>query len=134
MGFTDRAVLVLTAEHSPNVALSARNLQDVAVMRYADASTYDILKADAVVIEEAALGGSLESGAAYTHALPARKAKRAPKAAAEAPAPKPAAKKAAAKKAPAAKAAKPAAKKAAAPKQAAKKTAAKKAAPKKKKG
>jgi large subunit ribosomal protein L4 len=138
MGFTDRAVLVLTAGHSPNVVLSARNLQDVAVMRFADASTYDILKADAVVIEEAALGGSLESGAAYVHEAPAARPKRAPKVAAEAKAEvaakKPAAKKAAAKKAPAAKA-KPAAKPAAAKrKPAAKKTTAKKAAPKKKKG
>jgi len=135
MGLLDHAVLVLTAEHSPNVMLSARNLQDVEVMRYQDASTYDILKADAVVIEEPALGGSLESGAAYTHAAPAPKAKKVPKAkaAAEAPARKPAAKKAAAKR-PAAKKAKPKAKKPAAKKAPAKKTAAKKAAPKKKKG
>jgi large subunit ribosomal protein L4 len=136
MGLADRTVLVLTAGHSPNVVLSARNLQDVAVMRYADATTYDILKAEAVVIEEPALGGSLESGAAYVHEAPAAKPKRAPKAeAAEVPAKKPAAKKAAARHA----AAKPAAakapaKKAAAKKTAAKKTAAKKAAPKKKKG
>jgi len=146
MGLTSQAVLVLTAEHSPNVALSARNLQDVAVMRYADASTYDILKADAVVIEEPALGGSLELGAAYAHAAPAPKAKREPKVAAEASARKLAAMKTAAKKAPAAKAAKKsaakknAAKKSAAKKSAtkkapaAKKPAAKKAAPKKKKG
>ncbi len=138
LGLTSRAVLVLTAEHSPNVVLSARNLQDVAVMRYADASTYDILKADAVVVEEPALGGSLASGAAYTHAVPEPKAKRAAPRRAEAKA-KPAAKQAPAKKAPAAKAvkakaAKPAAKKAAAKKPAAKKPAAKKAAPKKKKG
>jgi large subunit ribosomal protein L4 len=139
MGLQGRAVLVLTAEHSPNVVLSARNLQDVAVMRYAEASTYDILKADAVVIEEPALGGSLESGAAYVHEVPAAKPKRAPKAAAAEAPPKQAAakaaaaKKAAAKKAPAAKAKAPA-KKAAAKKPAAKKTAAKKAAPKKKKG
>ena len=140
LGLASRAVLVLTAEHSPNVVLSARNLQDVAVMRYADASTYDILKADAVVVEESALGGSLESGAAYAHAAPVPKAKRAAprRAVAEA---KPAAKKPAAKKAPAAKAVKakaakrPAAKKAAAKKApAAKRPAAKKAAPKKKKG
>jgi len=134
MGVAGRAVLVLTSEHRPNVVLSARNLLDVEVMRYADASTYDILKADAVVIEEPALGASLESGAAYTHVAPAPKPKRAPKAeAAEAPAKRPAAKKAAAKKAPAAKAKAPA-RKAAAKKAPAKKTAAKKAAPKKKKG
>jgi large subunit ribosomal protein L4 len=138
MGLAERTVLLLTAEHSPNVVLSARNLQDVAVMRYADASTYDILKADAVVVEEPALGGALESGAAYTHEAPVARPKKAAKergTAKAAEAKKPAAKKPAAKKAPAAKAkaAKPAAKKAAAKKPAAKRPAAKKAAPKKKK-
>lgn len=130
MGLDGHKVLVLTSGLNPNVVLSARNIPTVDVMRYADASTYDILHADAVVIEEAALG-SLESGGEMTHEAPAPKKKKAPRTSkaekAEAPAKKPAAKKApkaAAKKAPAKKAAKPAAKKAT--KAAAKKPAAKK--------
>ncbi len=116
MGLAGEKVLLLTAEHKPNVLLSARNIPDVAVMLYAQATTYDILKAHTVVIEEPALG-SLEQGAEVTIEAPAKKAKRkAPKADVEAPTTKkPAAKKAAvkkapAKKAPAAKAKKPAAK------------------------
>ena len=56
MGLDGHKVLVLTSETNRNVLLSARNIPDVAVMRYADASTYDILHADAIVIEEAAFG------------------------------------------------------------------------------
>ena len=61
LGIDDRRVLVLTEAVNPNLLLSARNLQNVSVMRYADASAYDILHADALVIEEPALG-ALESG------------------------------------------------------------------------
>ncbi|MBI4542005.1 MAG: 50S ribosomal protein L4 [Gemmatimonadetes bacterium] len=61
MGLADRRVLVLTDRLEHNVALSARNLRNVDVMRFADASTYDILRADAVLIEEPALG-TLEAG------------------------------------------------------------------------
>ena len=57
MGVAGRHVLVLTAEHRPHVYLSGRNVPDVHVMRYADASAYDLLWAEAVVIEEAAIGG-----------------------------------------------------------------------------
>jgi len=143
MGLDGHKVLVLTSELNQNVVLSARNMPLVDVMRYGDVSTYDILHADAIVIEEAALG-SLETGAEVTHPAPApkttKKAKRAAKAAAAAeaaeaaPAKKKATKKttAAAKKPAAKKAARPAAKKAAAKKTPAKKTAAKK--PGKKKG
>jgi large subunit ribosomal protein L4 len=135
MGLDDRRVLVLTSELRPNVLLSARNIPNVDVMRFTDASTYDILHADTVVIEEAALG-ALESGAEMQAPVRAPKVKRAPaaavpaatKQAAKKAAAKPAAKKAPAKRA----AAKPAAKKAPA-KKAAAKPAAKKAAPKKKK-
>jgi large subunit ribosomal protein L4 len=134
MGLDGHKVLVLTNELNANVVLSARNIPTVDVMRYGDASTYDILHADAIVIEEGALG-SLESGAEVTHEAPvpkkkkARKGaqdaqdapdapvkktakKKAPKAAAKKAAPKAAAKKPAAKsKKPAAEAKKPAAKK-----------------------
>jgi large subunit ribosomal protein L4 len=117
MGLAGSKVLVLTSELKPNVLLSARNLQQVDVMRYSDVSTYDILHADAVVIEEAALG-ELETGGEIEHPAPVVKKKkkaakaedRGPeteKASAKKKAPKAAAKKApkaAAKKAPAAKA------------------------------
>lgn len=52
-----RKVLVLTAETRPEVYLSGRNIPDVEVMRYADASAYAILWADVLLIEEAAVGG-----------------------------------------------------------------------------
>jgi large subunit ribosomal protein L4 len=135
LGLADRKVLLLTEALNRNLLLSARNLQNVAVMRYADASAYDILRADALVIEESALGALQEGGDAATiaPAPPARRA-AAPKPARgrEAAAPRkaaPARKGAAGKKAPPAKAARPA--KAPKAREPAKKPAAKKpAAPK----
>jgi large subunit ribosomal protein L4 len=140
LGLQDRRVLMLTDALNPNLILSARNLGNVRVLRYGDASAYDILHADAVLIEEPALGeGALEPGCEASALVPEPVAPPARKAAAEAPAAAgrkaaPRAKKAAppaaarGRKPPAkaAKAAKPAAKKAA-PK-------AKKAAPAAKKG
>jgi large subunit ribosomal protein L4 len=55
---TGRHVLVLTAETNPNLYLSGRNIPDVRVMRYRDAAAYDVLWADALVVEQAALGGT----------------------------------------------------------------------------
>jgi large subunit ribosomal protein L4 len=130
MGLDGHKVLVLTSELKSNVVLSARNIPDVDVMRYSDVSTYDILHADAIVIEEPALG-TLELGGEVTHRA-APKKKKAKPAHAEAATPakktKRAAAKPAAKKAKAAKSApKPkAAAKAAKPKASAKKPAAKK--------
>jgi len=72
MGLDEQKVLVLTAEHSPNVALSARNLQNVQVLRFQEASTYDVLRADTVIVEETALG-ELESGAEATWTVPEKK-------------------------------------------------------------
>jgi large subunit ribosomal protein L4 len=124
LGLGGRRVLLLTQGVNANLMLSARNLVDVDVQRYADASTYDILHADALVIEETALGALEPGGDAAAIAPPeppakparkpkaeqsARKPAKAPgrgkKATAAAPAKKPAAK--------APKAAKPAARKAA---------------------
>jgi len=50
---TDKKVLVLTAggEHSYNVYLSGRNIPDVQVMRFVDATAYEILWSEAVVVE-----------------------------------------------------------------------------------
>lgn len=53
----DRNVLLLTADHRPDVYLSGRNVPGVHVMRYADASAYEILWAETVVVEEGGLGG-----------------------------------------------------------------------------
>ena len=110
LGIEDRKVLLLTEALNPNLLLSARNIQDVSVMRYQDASAYDILRADALVIEEPALGGALEQGVEASTIAPEPaprrerpKRERAPKAEAKTAAP--ARKAAPAKKAPAPKAA-----------------------------
>ena len=57
MGGADAKVLVLTNGHNANVFLSGRNMPRVQVMNYADASAYDILWSDQVIVEEAALTG-----------------------------------------------------------------------------
>jgi large subunit ribosomal protein L4 len=58
MGVADHNVLVLTAgdERAHNVYLSGRNLPKVRVMRFSDASAYEILWAKAVLVELPALG------------------------------------------------------------------------------
>jgi large subunit ribosomal protein L4 len=62
LGVAEKKVLLLTAgaAHSYNVYLSGRNLPKVHVMRFADATAYEILWADAVVTELAALGAGAE--------------------------------------------------------------------------
>jgi large subunit ribosomal protein L4 len=57
LGVGDQKVLVLTNGLNTNVYLSGRNLQRVQVMPYSEASAYDLLWSDKVVIEEAALTG-----------------------------------------------------------------------------
>jgi ribosomal protein L4 len=59
----DHNVLVLTAgdERAHNVYLSGRNLPKVRVMRFADATAYEILWARAVVVELPALSASGET-------------------------------------------------------------------------
>ncbi|MBW8773256.1 MAG: 50S ribosomal protein L4, partial [Gemmatimonadetes bacterium] len=124
LGIAEAKVLVLTATHRPSVWLSSRNLPRVDVLPYADASAYDILWAEHIVVEEAALTGS-EAVANPEAPVADGKAHKAKKVApakvkAKAKAEKKAAKPKAEKKAPKAKAAK--------------KPVAKKAAPKKKGG
>ena len=123
LGVAGRKALVLTAGHNPNAYLSGRNLPRVEVMAYPEASAYDILWSDVVVVEEGALTGVMpEPLAEETEAERAERAGRKPK---RATAAKPAAK---AKKP---KAEKPKAEKKPAPKaKAAKKTTAKKSAEK----
>jgi large subunit ribosomal protein L4 len=116
-----RKALVLTAGSNTNVYLSGRNLPTVEVLPYAEASAYDILWSDAVVVEEGALTGVMpeplpDEPEADEAPVKAPKAKRA-----AAPKPPKAAK-------PAKKAAKKSAAKPAAKAKAAKKTTAKKAA------
>jgi large subunit ribosomal protein L4 len=57
LGVAGRKILVLTAGHNANAYLSGRNLPGVEVMAYAEASAYDILWSEAVVVEEGALTG-----------------------------------------------------------------------------
>jgi large subunit ribosomal protein L4 len=101
LGLAGRSVLVLTAESNANVYRSGRNIPGVEVMRYRDAAAYDILRADALVVEEAAIGGHAVAAKASPRAKRATKA-AAPKATAARAraktAPKPAARKPAARK------------------------------------
>jgi len=57
LGLDGRKVLVLTAGANESVYLSGRNLPTVEVMPYFEASAYDVLWSDAVVVEEGALTG-----------------------------------------------------------------------------
>jgi len=54
-----KKVLILTDGVKSNVFLSGRNLPNVHVMAYADASTYHVLWSDVVLVESAALGSAL---------------------------------------------------------------------------
>jgi large subunit ribosomal protein L4 len=131
---THKKTLILTDGVKHNVYMSGRNLPNVVVLPYSDASTYDLLWSDVVLVEAGAIGQEMAPIAekagekvkvkrpASKKPVKAEKAEAAPKK--KAVAKKAAAPKAAAKKAPA--------KKAAEPKAAAKKAPAKKAAPKKK--
>ena len=136
VGAEDRKVLVLTSGNNPNVYLSGRNMPAVQVMNYHEASAYDILWSDTVLVEEAALTG-VEPEVTEEPVSAEPKAKAAKKPAAETrPAKAKAAKKTAAKakaaKKETAKATKKATKKTTAKKSAAKP--ARKPAPKKKGG
>jgi large subunit ribosomal protein L4 len=57
LGLEGRKALVLTAGHNPNAYLSGRNLSSIEVMAYPEASAYDILWSEVVVVEEGALTG-----------------------------------------------------------------------------
>ena len=60
LGGKGKNVLVLTARDAQNVYLSGRNIPDVQVMRFADASAYEIMWSETVVLEI----GALEEGKA----------------------------------------------------------------------
>jgi large subunit ribosomal protein L4 len=57
LGLDGRKVLLLTAGANEAVYLSGRNLPTVDVLPYVEASAYDVLWAEAVVVEEGALTG-----------------------------------------------------------------------------
>src|SRR3954470_13749250 len=75
----DKKVLVLTDGVKQNVFLSGRNIPNVHVMPYSDASTYHILWSDVVLVEAGALGTTLEpiaeAAAAPKRERPAAQAK-----------------------------------------------------------
>ena len=80
LGVAGRKALVLTAGHNANAYLSGRNLQSVEVMAYPEASAYDILWSDVVVVEEGALTGVMpEPLAEETEAEQAERAERKPR-------------------------------------------------------
>ena len=66
LGVAERKVLVLTAgaAHAYNVYLSGRNIPNVHVMRFVDATAYEILWSDTVVVELPALGDASEKAEA----------------------------------------------------------------------
>lgn len=77
LDLTGKKVLVLTAEARPATYLSARNIPHVRVLRYGDAAAFDVLWADALVIEENAIGGHAIKRAATKAAGRAKRTKKA---------------------------------------------------------
>lgn len=102
---TGQKVLVLTQETRPTVHRSGRNIPGVRVTRFADASAYDIMWADGLVVEEAALGGVAVAGRGSRTTTSEKRAKKA--ATAKKPAARAAVKKTTAAKKSARKSAKP---------------------------
>ena len=74
-----RKVLILTDGQKPAVFLSARNLPNVHVMPYGDASTYHVLWSDVVLIESGALGQPVEEERDEAEAAPAGAAPKTPR-------------------------------------------------------
>ena len=138
LGVDGRKVLILTHGVHEALYLSSRNLPSVDVMNFAEATAYDVLWADVVVVEEGAFGDEPTPAVrTFTPAPkgPASHEPRAPKATKpKVEKPKAEKPKAEAKKAAAKKTVKPEKTKKAPKASAAKKPAAKKAAPKKKGG
>lgn len=62
IGIGDRKVLILTDEVNSVVSKSTHNLQNVRVMRLRDASPYEVLRANELLIEESALSSVSTAG------------------------------------------------------------------------
>jgi large subunit ribosomal protein L4 len=62
IGMAGRKVLILTDGVNENVFLSARNLPNVRVLPYRDASAYDVMNANELLIEAAAFDGQKDGG------------------------------------------------------------------------
>jgi len=55
MDLADQRVLIVTGESAPTIYRSARNLPKVDVQEAGSLNTYDILNAEALVLQESAL-------------------------------------------------------------------------------
>jgi large subunit ribosomal protein L4 len=62
IGIGENKVLILVSEPNRNVYLSTRNLRNVKVLPFREASAYDLMNATALLIEEGALNGAQEGG------------------------------------------------------------------------
>lgn len=63
IGLGNQKVLILTKGSNPLVHRSARNLQNVRVVEYENASAYDVLNANELLIEKGALDAAKEGAA-----------------------------------------------------------------------
>lgn len=77
LGLSAQKVLILTASVRPEVVLSARNLPGVRVLPYGEATAYDILWSDAVLVEEGAVGGHAVAAPEQERGARAKRAARA---------------------------------------------------------
>ncbi len=68
--------LILTAGAKPAVYLSGRNLPHITVLPFSDATAYDILRAEVLVIEASALASDLVTSGEGTAETPVATAKR----------------------------------------------------------
>jgi len=64
MGIGERRVLFLTDGLKRILYLSARNIPGVEVKPWGEASAYDLLRADVLVVEEGAWEGAADEGGA----------------------------------------------------------------------
>jgi large subunit ribosomal protein L4 len=62
IGIGARKTLILTASANHNIYLSVRNLRNVRVLPFREASAYDLLSANQLLIEEGALNSATDGG------------------------------------------------------------------------
>jgi large subunit ribosomal protein L4 len=80
LGVAERKVLLLTNGNNGNVFLSGRNIADLRIMNYQEASAYDVLWAEVVVAEQGAITGEVPQVSEDASSLDTRtpRAKREP--------------------------------------------------------